>query len=100
MTITDENYAAEGLRFVKTAKNADMPCGFMIEPNTDQWAAWEAYFFHLGRKSHRFEWVKKEHRINKSSPEKYMVPAEWPWEFDRNYSAVRDVPKVPYLEDA
>lgn len=80
--ITAENYVEMAQAFVLMSGTG----GYMITAEKPvHWSAWNAYykFKKFGHERSPYEAQKKSAmRIMIEKHERYMVPAEWPWEFD------------------
>jgi len=108
MRITGANYAfvdesgkvgGEALLHMRSKPpNEDGTIGFMVEPGTVEWLAWEAYFAQtqtddIGVVSEVFPKQLAHMRSRASSRKPYMVPDRLPWFFDPSFTADKVKPK-------
>lgn len=97
----DGNVAGEAILFMRSRPpNADGTIGFMAEPGTREWLAWEAYFEQaepdeLGVYRQLFPKQLEHMRSRAAAKKPYMVPARVPWQFDKTFTADRVKPKLP-----
>lgn len=105
----DERGTVGGLAIVHMRSkrpNDDGTIGFMVEPGTTEWLAWEAYFQQtdvddLGVVHERFPKQLAFMRSRAASRKPYMVPDQLPWMFDPEFkpSQVKPKPQVVLSRD-
>lgn len=110
MKITGENFSyvdesgkVIGLAIVHMRSkppNDDGTIGFMVEPGTVEWLAWEAYFEQtevddFGVIRHLFPKQLANMRSRGGSRKPYMVPDRLPWMFDPAFTPDKVKPKPP-----
>lgn len=89
--VTAENYVSMAQNSMKLRQRGE-GIGCMIEPGSEEWFAWKAYFAGLGYKASRMHQIedkargydRETDRIKWYVTERYMVPSQWPVEFDPN----------------
>lgn len=105
----DESGSVCGLAIVHMRSkppNEDGTIGFMVEPGTTEWLAWEAYFEQtdvddMGIVHERFPKQLAFMRSRAASKKAYMVPDQLPWMFDPEFkpSQVKPKPQVVLSRD-
>ncbi len=103
MRIDGKNYAfidekgaigGEAIIYMRSqVPGPDGTIGYMVEPGTEEWQAWETYFDQtehdaLGVVTDVFPKQRAMFRLHGQQRKPYMVPAALPWMFDAEYSMV------------
>lgn len=92
------------LHMKRRAPNPDGSIGYMAEPGTREWLAWEGYFAQLeadddGFLRPRFPKQLAHMQTRASQRMAYMVPDQLPWNFDPSFTPDKVKPK-PYQKQS
>jgi hypothetical protein len=83
-----------GSAFIQAGKFGGKDPAFGIEPGTQEWARWMAYFAELGREPVQMAMARK------GQTRSATMPAQWPEWFDTSWAAGRAKPLQAQIDPA